>query len=578
MKIYQRDRGSDNPIDPSAPKAKGEAKTYAIDFRNHYGERFRWSAYKDRRRTDQLAQMVEALVSCRTTGQPTPPDVHRWIEAQSQGIIDRLVKADLLDTQLQAASKPLKDHIRDYVQNLRDTDRADHHVKTVNQQLLSIVDGCGFKLFTDISAARIDRFLSQKVEDEGASVSTVNHYKVSVKSFCRWMIDTGKVSNNPVAMLKNGNARADRRRKRRALTVEEAARLIGAADNSPDSFFGLTGKQRAAVYQLALTTGLRLGEISSLTVSDFDLSAATVTVRAECSKNGKEDTLPLTADMVVRLRVELAGKGDDDLALKMPSSCNAARMLRLDLSGELVKGDYIRSNPYSAGIEYQTAAGVADFHSLRHTYITHLAQAGVSPAVAQKLARHSTVDLTMNCYSHIGQNDKRKAIEIVTKTAAAIMQNKEAETLKATGTTDVNPVNYSTDFCARIVPKGGQFGGISGHSLAIVAGSATDSEKGEKPLKNKDIPCFSGSGDWWARRDLNPRPIDYESTGQQPSGANGIANDEDQKHFVPELCQTRNQSNSDLPDISDDEQAILEALRSAPDNIKNAVKAMLCLK
>lgn len=43
----------------------------------------------------------------------------------------------------------------------------------------------------------------------------------------------------------------------------------------------------------------------------------------------------------------------------------------------------------------------ADFHSLRHTFISNLANGGVHPAVAQSLARHSTIALTMNTYTHI---------------------------------------------------------------------------------------------------------------------------------------------------------------------------------
>jgi hypothetical protein len=39
---------------------------------------------------------------------------------------------------------------------------------------------------------------------------------------------------------------------------------------------------------------------------------------------------------------------------------------------------------------------VADFHALRHTYISNLASAGVHPKIAQALARHSTITLTMD--------------------------------------------------------------------------------------------------------------------------------------------------------------------------------------
>jgi len=63
------------------------------------------------------------------------------------------------------------------------------------------------------------------------------------------------------------------------------------------------------------------------------------------------------------------------------------------------------------GIPYQDASGrYADFHSLRVTFITNLAKAGVHPRVAQGLARHSTMELTMQVYTHVALDSKQSAI------------------------------------------------------------------------------------------------------------------------------------------------------------------------
>lgn len=53
-----------------------------------------------------------------------------------------------------------------------------------------------------------------------------------------------------------------------------------------------------------------------------------------------------------------------------------------------------------AGITQTNEQGKSvDFHSLRYTFITSLAKAGVHPSKAQRLARHSTITLTMNVYT-----------------------------------------------------------------------------------------------------------------------------------------------------------------------------------
>jgi integrase len=52
----------------------------------------------------------------------------------------------------------------------------------------------------------------------------------------------------------------------------------------------------------------------------------------------------------------------------------------------------------------------ADFHSMRHLFITSLERAGVSPKMAQTLARHSDIRLTLGLYTHVELPDRTVAI------------------------------------------------------------------------------------------------------------------------------------------------------------------------
>ena len=66
----------------------------------------------------------------------------------------------------------------------------------------------------------------------------------------------------------------------------------------------------------------------------------------------------------------------------------------------------------AAGVPYKDALDrYADFHALRHTFISNLARAGVHPRNAQALARHSTIDLTMNVYTHVAIDDLANDLE-----------------------------------------------------------------------------------------------------------------------------------------------------------------------
>ncbi len=60
-------------------------------------------------------------------------------------------------------------------------------------------------------------------------------------------------------------------------------------------------------------------------------------------------------------------------------------------------------------LRYKTSKGLfADFYAMRHSFITNLCRANVSPRTA--LARHSDIRLTMNTYSHVGQQEQAAAI------------------------------------------------------------------------------------------------------------------------------------------------------------------------
>ena len=72
----------------------------------------------------------------------------------------------------------------------------------------------------------------------------------------------------------------------------------------------------------------------------------------------------------------------------------------------------LRSDLKAAGIDYTDEAGrVFDFHALRHQFISSLAAAGVHPKVAQQLARHSTITLTMDRYTHVALAEVAGALD-----------------------------------------------------------------------------------------------------------------------------------------------------------------------
>ena len=138
-------------------------------------------------------------------------------------------------------------------------------------------------------------------------------------------------------------------------------------------------------------TGLRRGELASLTRESFNLAAnpPTLTVQAGASKHRRKDVLPLHPELVEMLRDWL-----DELQPGEPLFPKVAKkkcwfMVQKDLE--------------RVDIPYRNEQGVADFHAAgRHTHITELIRNGASVPQAKELARHSDVadDDEIHPYRH----------------------------------------------------------------------------------------------------------------------------------------------------------------------------------
>src|SRR5436305_13602476 len=76
----------------------------------------------------------------------------------------------------------------------------------------------------------------------------------------------------------------------------------------------------------------------------------------------------------------------------------------------------------------------ADFHALRHTFITNMVKSGVSPKAAQSLARHSTIDLTMNVYTSLTVHDQASALASLPPIPSLGPTDSRPDALRATGT------------------------------------------------------------------------------------------------------------------------------------------------
>jgi integrase len=200
--------------------------------------------------------------------------------------------------------KPLREHLMDYQAHLRAKGNNTRYIAQAIAHCEAIFQGINAVFIADIDAARVETWLAELRQQTGVGISTTNHILVHVKSFTRWLTKTRppRWPNDPLACLARLNAESDIRRQRRPPSVEEARWLL-ATTRSSDSFFrGLNGEDRHFAYAVALLTGLRAGELSSLLPSGFHLDTAppVVHVQAKDTKNGEKAVQPLPQELALQ--------------------------------------------------------------------------------------------------------------------------------------------------------------------------------------------------------------------------------------------------------------------------------------
>ena len=417
----------------------GQAKrttNWYVELTDHLERVQRVPGFTSKAATAELGRKLEALIDCRGAGLTPDRTLARWLEDMPPRLRTRLVKIGLLDTERAAAGKPLAEHVEDFRADLK-AERTARHADLVAGRAGRLLDGCGFKQWSDLSPERVTAYLADlRNGKKELSVQTSNFYLQAAKQFCRWMVTTRRASESPLVGLKALNVRTDRRHDRRVLTADELRRVIAAAEIGL-AFRGMSGADRAMLYRVAVETGLRASELRSLTRASFRLRGdpPTVTVQAAYSKRRRTDALPLRPAMAAMLTDFLATKHPGAMAFNMPPSTCTAKMIRRDLSAAraawLKEAEHDpeehRRREATWYLKYTDDAGrVADFHSLRHTFITNLARGGVHPKTAQTLARHSTITLTMDRYSHTILTDQSDALACLPNLPAVAAQRAAA--------------------------------------------------------------------------------------------------------------------------------------------------------
>jgi integrase len=281
------------------------------------------------------------------------------------------------------------------------------------QRVRDALTDCGFRQAADLNAdapTKLARSLRERLAlprtrrpgvRSGISAQSASFILAAMRRFARWLAHRRlPVRPDLFDGIPGFDPAGNRVHARREVSHAELTRLLTTTAASRTKLHGLTGRDRAMLYLLAFSTGFRASELARLTREHVDVEHGIATIPGDPERKATRTVRqPIPDDALTQLRPWLAKR--KGILFPGDWSTNPARLiLQPDLA--------------AAGVTYclRTIDGprYADFHSLRHSYLSALAASGVGIKELQELARHSDPRLTLGIYTHAREEELAGAV------------------------------------------------------------------------------------------------------------------------------------------------------------------------
>jgi integrase len=216
----------------------------------------------------------------------------------------------------------------------------------------------------------------------------------------------------PRNVARNVRTGTPRPRRFNPLTADEARLFLAAAH----------GHRHATLFELALRTGLRKGELLGLRWEDLDLDSATASIRRTLQRTNSRGLATLPTKTI-----------SSERRIALPASCvtslraHRERQAReRDRTGSVWQGSgHVFTRPDGHPIEPATLTRHFNallrearlrpirFHDLRHSTATLLLEQGVELVVIKELLGHAHIGVTATVYAHVRLRLQRQAIDLL---------------------------------------------------------------------------------------------------------------------------------------------------------------------
>jgi integrase/recombinase XerC len=292
----------------------------------------------------------------------------------------------------------MRDHLKDFLEHLRLNQNASvHTVRAYESDLSQFLTFLGAHLnrrVTDLSPADLDhlqaRAFMAELHRRGNSKASAARKLAAIRTFGRYLRREGLIEGDPGALV--GTPKRERRIPAH-LAVDEMARLL----EMPDAASPL-GRRDRAILELFYASGLRLSELVGLDLEDVNLSTRVVRV---LGKGGKQRIVPFNRSAANALRAWLSDREQFVLppAQVLRQRGQTPNPLFLNYQGGRLSTRSVDKLVRRYVSACSTRYGISP-HALRHSFATHLLQAGADLRAIQELLGHARLSTTER-YTHV---------------------------------------------------------------------------------------------------------------------------------------------------------------------------------
>ncbi|HTI36659.1 MAG TPA: tyrosine recombinase XerC [Vicinamibacterales bacterium] len=294
----------------------------------------------------------------------------------------------------------MREHLKAFLEHLRLNENASAH--TVRAYDSDITQYLGFlaanlnRRVMDLTPVDLDhlgaRAFLGDLHRTGHTKSSAARKLSAIRAFGRYLRREGVLENDPAALV--GTPKREQRIPAH-LAIDEMSKLLEQPDTSTP-----LGRRDRAILELFYASGLRLSELVGLDLEDVNLSGRVTRV---LGKGRKERIVPFNQSTATALRAWLA---DREQFLRTPRGAQIAaprsrtrQPLFLNYQGGRLSTRSVDKLVRRYVAQCSTRYGISP-HALRHSFATHLLEAGADLRAIQELLGHSRLSTTQR-YTHV---------------------------------------------------------------------------------------------------------------------------------------------------------------------------------